>query len=80
MTSGYLERARQLHREGKVFEAAHLYRLAADQGNAAAQTALGVLYQHGSGGLPKDEYQAVRLFRLAADQGDADALSHLGLS
>ena len=54
-----------------------LYRLAADQGDATGQCSLGVCYEHGKGGLAKDEKEAVRLFRLAADQGDADVLAML---
>jgi TPR repeat protein len=51
-------------------EAARLYRLAADQGNAMAQYSLGLMYSSGEG-VAKDEAEAARLFRLAADQGDA---------
>ena len=54
-------------------EAARLYKLAADQGNAGAQANLGVFYEDGRGGLPKDEREAARLYKLAADQGNADA-------
>ena len=42
-------------------EAARLYRLAADQGNAGAQSNLGVFYEQGRGGLPKDDAEAARL-------------------
>jgi TPR repeat protein len=59
-------------------EAARLYRLAADQGNADGQSHLGELYWFGQGGLPKDEREAARLFRLAADQGDAGSQNDLG--
>ena len=48
-------------------EAARLYRLAAAQGYAGAQTGLGSMYASGRGGLKKDEGEAVRLYRLAAD-------------
>ena len=50
-----------------------LYRLAAEQGFAAAQSILGMLYSYGYAGLAKDEREAARLYRLAADQGDANA-------
>jgi len=56
-------------------EAARLYKLAADQGNADAQFNLGLFYEHGRGGLPKDDREAARLFKLAADQGYAVAQS-----
>jgi TPR repeat protein len=52
-------------------EAARLYKLAADQGDALAQVNLAVFYEIGSGGLQKDDREAARLYRLAADQGNA---------
>jgi TPR repeat protein len=48
-----------------------LYKLAADQGNAVAQAYLGIFYEQGRGGLPKDDREAARPFKLAADQGNA---------
>jgi hypothetical protein len=53
------------------------YRLAADQGNAAAQTALGVVYANGLG-VPQDQAKAVECTRKAADQGYANAQNNLG--
>jgi TPR repeat protein len=50
-------------------EAARLYKLAADQGDARAQVGLGFFYAMGRGGLPKDDREAARLFKVAADQG-----------
>jgi TPR repeat protein len=61
-------------------EAARLYKLAADQGNADAQVNLGFFYENGRGGLPKDDPEAARLYKLAADQGNSwaqDALTRL---
>jgi TPR repeat protein len=60
-------------------EAARLYGLAADQGNALAQVGLGVFYENGRGGLPKDDREAARLYKLAADQGNALAQVGLGV-
>ncbi|NOG71990.1 SEL1-like repeat protein [Roseicella sp. DB1501] len=60
-------------------DAAQLYRLAADQGLAAAQVNLGVFYEAGRGGLSKDDRQAAELYRLAAEQGFAAAQANLGL-
>jgi TPR repeat protein len=54
-------------------EAARLYKLAADQGNALAQISLGEFYENGRGGLPRDDREAARLFKLAADQGNSDS-------
>jgi TPR repeat protein len=50
-------------------EAARLFKLAADQGNASAQVHLGFFYSQGRGGLPKDDCEAARLYKQAADQG-----------
>jgi TPR repeat protein len=47
-----------------------LYRLAADQGLAAAQSILGGMYNEGEG-VARDVTEAALLYRLAADQGDA---------
>lgn len=53
-------------------------RQAADQGEAEAQTRLGVIYARGIG-LPKDKLEAVKWFRLAAGQGNPEAQWNLGL-
>jgi len=52
-------------------------RLAADQGDAGAQTNLGIMYASGNG-VPQDDAEAVRLYRLAADQGNPLAQANLG--
>ena len=52
-------------------------RQAAEQGDAGAQTALGVMYEDGEG-VPQDYAEAVKWFRKAAEQGDADAQFRLG--
>ena len=49
----------------------------AEQGNAMAQTNLGVMYSLGEG-VPKDEQQAVAWYRKAAEQGIALAQYNLG--
>src|ERR1700736_1707971 len=59
-------------------EAARLYKVAAEQGDAAVQYNLGVFYERGRGGLPKDDREAARLYKLAADRGDASAQYNLG--
>ena len=53
------------------------YQLAADQGDAGAQTALGVIYANGLG-LQKDPEKGLEWFRKAADQGYANAQNNLG--
>ena len=49
-------------------EAARLFRLAAEQGNAEAQELLGRMYYWGSG-VTGDKAEAARWYRLAAEQG-----------
>ena len=50
----------------------------AKQGNASAQTNMGVLYQHGYG-VSGDRQEAMRWYRLAAEQGHVTAQYNLGL-
>ena len=59
-------------------EDARLYKLAADQGNAAAQYNLGLCYRRGQIGVAQDYKEAVRWYRLAANQGQALAQYNLG--
>ena len=59
-------------------QAAGLYKLAADQGNASGQNNLGVFYEYGRGGLKKNDREAARLYKLAADQGYAAGQINLG--
>ena len=51
--------------------------MAADQGNADAQTRLGNMYFEGLG-LPQDYAEAVKWYRMAAEQGYAEAQNVLG--
>ncbi len=53
-------------------EAVKWYRMAAEQGDAKAQSNLGFMYDNGQG-VPQDYAEAAKWFRLAAEQGDADA-------
>jgi len=54
------------------------WRPLAEQGDAAAQANLGLMYTNGRG-VPQDFAEAVRLYRLAAEQGIAVAQFNLGL-
>ena len=54
------------------------YRLAAEQGDAMAQSNLGIMYERGEGIL-QDYAEAVKWYRLAAKQGNAMAQSNLGI-
>jgi TPR repeat protein len=60
-------------------EALKLYRKAAEQGYARAQSNLGVFYQRGCCGVDKDEAEAVMWYRKAADQDNAIAQYNLGV-
>ena len=54
-----------------------LYKAAADQGHAAAQSNLGLMHYDGEG-MPQDKARAATLYEAAADQGHADAQFNLG--
>ena len=58
-------------------EAVKWYRKAAEQGNAAAQSNLGLCYYEGEG-VAKDAAEAVKWYRKAAEQDYAAAQSNLG--
>ena len=49
----------------------------ARQGNAVAQTNLGLMYAKGEG-VPRDDTEAVKWYRLAAEQGNAAGQYNLG--
>ena len=52
-------------------------RIAAEQGEAHAQTSLGLLYSQGKG-VPQDSQEAAKWFRKAAEQGDGFGQLMLG--
>ena len=54
------------------------WRPLADQGDADAQSNLGLMYDTGQG-VPQNAAEAVKWYRLAADQGNASAQYNLGL-
>ncbi|MGE5189811.1 MAG: tetratricopeptide repeat protein [Gemmatimonadota bacterium] len=55
-----------------------LYRQAAEQGDAAAQTLVGNMHVTGQG-VPRDYAEAAKWYRKAADQGNAEAQYNLGM-
>ena len=65
-------------KRGDYATAFRLWRPLADQGDADAQSNLGVMYANGQG-VPQNHAEAVKWFRLAADQGYANAQYNLGL-
>jgi len=76
--------ADEAYRKGQDFEkkqsyaeAMRSYRVAAAQGNALAQTAIGNLYGMALG-VPQDYGEALRWYRLAAAQGNSEAQNDVG--
>ncbi|MCG3770643.1 MAG: Secretory immunoglobulin A-binding protein EsiB [Nitrosomonadaceae bacterium] len=60
------------HGRGDYAEALKIFRPLAEQGNAKAQSNLGVMYNNGQG-VTQDYKEAVKWYGLAAAQGDASA-------
>ena len=60
-------------------QAVQWYRKAAEQGDAKAQSNLGLMYYNGQG-VRQDYIQAVQWYRKAAEQGLADAQYNLGVA
>ena len=54
------------------------YTLATEQGHAAAQCNLALMYKTGKG-VPQDDVKAIKYYTLAAEQGDAGAQYNLGI-
>ena len=62
-----LEDARAAYERGDYVEALRLFRPLADQGDAPAQNALGVMYQNGRG-VPQDYAETAKWYRKAAER------------
>jgi TPR repeat protein len=58
--------------ENEFKEAAEGIRPLAEEGDAEAQSALGIFYVNGRG-VPKDYVEAYKWLKLASDKGDKDA-------
>ena len=54
------------------------FRRAADQGDAAAQLQIGVMYSEGRG-VPQDYSEAARWYQMAAGHSNAEAQYNLGI-
>ena len=65
------------YKSGDYATALREWKPLAEQGDATAQSNLGLMYQKGKG-VPKDNKEAVKWSRKAADQGNADAQIYLG--
>ena len=77
VAAGVLEDAGIAYNQRNFAEAVKLYRRAADQGYAEAQSFLGVLYKEGTA-VAQDYFEAAKWFRRAADQGDSNGQFLLG--
>jgi uncharacterized protein len=75
--AGPFEDAQAAHGRSDHATALRLWRPQADQGNAAAQYALGFMYDRGQG-VPRNHAEAAKWWRLAADQGNTFAQFNLG--
>jgi TPR repeat protein len=73
----WFKEGEELRRQGRAAEAAACFRLAAEQGHAAAQYMLGWRYFHGEG-VARDYTQMAFWLRKAAEQGNAQAQYNLG--
>lgn len=78
VAAGPLEDGVAAIERGDYAVAQRLFRPLADQGVAAAQYNLGLMYDSGRGVL-QDPTEAARWYRLAADQGVAEAQYNLGV-
>ncbi len=78
VAAGPFEDGFAAYESGDYATALELWRPLAEQGVAAAQYNLGVMYRNGEG-EPLDYAEAVRWWRLAADQGYALAQYNLGV-
>jgi TPR repeat protein len=72
-----LEDAAAAYDKKDYVTALRLYRPLAEQGDAKAQTYLGIMYDAGHG-VPQDDAEAVKWWRKAAEQGNALAEMALG--
>ena len=76
-TLASIDDAVQAYLRGEYNKAVMLLRPIAEQGDAQAQTYMGVLYERGKG-VPQDYAESAKWYRLASEQGKADAQNYLG--
>lgn len=74
----WYEKGKALYDKGDYVEAIELFKKGAEQGDAAAQCALGLCYVKGNG-TSIDSVEAVKYFRLSEKQGYAKAQYNLGV-
>ena len=75
--AGALEDGVAAYERGDFATAARLWKQSADEGNAAAQNNLGILYDLGKG-VARSDKKALEWFQKSADQGYARAQFNLG--
>ena len=68
----------EAYKNGDYATALREWRPLAEQGDAGAQTNLGVMYGNGEG-VTQDYKEAVKWYRKSAEQGNADAQTNLGV-
>src|SRR5436190_19181604 len=78
LSAGPLEDGIAAYQRGDFATALRLFQPLAEQGDASAQSNLGMMYEQGRG-VAQNYREAMRWFRLAAMQGDASAQSNLGV-
>jgi len=78
VSAGPLDDAYAAYQQGDYASALRLFRPLAEQGNARAQTLLGLMYEDGQG-VPKDFAQAAKWYQRASEQDFAMAQNNLGL-
>jgi uncharacterized protein len=76
-TAGPYEDGAAAYDRGDYTAALRLFRPLAEQGDAAAQFKLSVMYAKGDG-IPRDDVEALKWLRLAARQGNSEAQNALG--
>ncbi len=74
--TAYSQKGLDAFQRGDYETALREWRPLAEQGNARAQTALGLMYAEGQG-VSQDYETAVKWYRLAAEQGFASAQNNL---
>ncbi|MDP2738149.1 MAG: tetratricopeptide repeat protein [Pseudorhodobacter sp.] len=78
VTAQDFEAGKAAYEAGDYATALREWRPLAEQGDAAAQALLGIMYDSGQG-VPQDDAEAVKWYRLAAAQGYAKAQLNLGV-
>ena len=76
--AGKYEDAEAAYKQGDYATAIRLFQPLAEQGNADAQSQLGIMYLIGDG-VPQDYSKALKWLTPAAEHGDTNAQTNLGL-